>query len=261
MRELNGAIGAPALGVAAGISRRDAASIKRETLTKMERERKQAAARVDIARPGLVRSLDAMHLKTVEGKAYALIMADGAVPYRTSAALVERYDSPAVERVVADDFDAHGEPLVLRLDRASCQRTEAVHTLLRERGVLHLHGPPRYPQYYGQLERQHREHRAVLGDDLLTKPQLAARLGRMTAALNDLWPRRSLGWRTAGEPWRMRKPIDVDRDELRNEVTERASKIQSASQKPLHYEVAWRFAVEHTLIKRGLLRIKPGGGR
>jgi hypothetical protein len=259
VRKLNGAIGAPALGRAIGISRRDAAAIKHETLTKMEAERKQAAARVHLTAPGIVRSLDAMHFKTVEGKAYGLFLADGAVPYRTSARLVERYDSAAVEHLLAADFGEHGPPLVLRLDRASCQRTPAVHALLHEWNVLHLHGPPRHPQYYGQLERQNREHRDILGPDLLPCAELSAKLGPACAALNDLWPRRSLGWRTCADLWNERRPLAVDRDALREEVTDRAARIQQASSDHLDHEVAWRFAIEHTLIQRGLLRITPGG--
>lgn len=34
--------------------------------------------------------------------------------------------------------------------------------VLRSHGVLLLHGPPRHLGYYGQLERQSREHRAWL---------------------------------------------------------------------------------------------------
>lgn len=260
VRELNGAIGAAALGKAAGISRREAARIKREMLTKLERERKADARRVEIAAPGIVRSLDAMHFEALDGKVYGLFMADGAVAHRTSAQLVECYDSRAVEQVIGADFDEHGAPLVLRLDRASCQRTPTVRALLRDHGVLHLHGPPRHAQYYGQLERQNREHRQILGRGKMPKAVLAARLGPMCHALNHRWPRRSLGWRTTGELWDARRPITLDRDQLREQVIERAARIQNASSKDLDQELVWRLAIEHALIQHGLLRITPGGG-
>lgn len=133
--------------------------------------------------------------------------------------------------------------------------------LLEERGVLHLHGPAHYPQYYGQLERQNREHRLVLGDCVLSTAETAARLHQGCAALNHLWPRRSLGWRTAGELWDTRRPLALDRQALRDEVTERAARILEARTGDLDIDAAWRFAVEHALTRRGLLHIKPGGGR
>jgi transposase InsO family protein len=99
-------------------------------------------------------------------------------------------------------------PLVWRMDRASCHRTERVAGYLESHGVLVLHGAPRHPQYYGQLERQNREHRGwlrALGD--LEPAELAPACTRMLAALNTRWPRRALGWMTPAEVWAHRRPI------------------------------------------------------
>ena len=40
---------------------------------------------------------------------------------------VDVYDSAHVIEALADDFETHGPPLVLRLDRIACQRTPDVH--------------------------------------------------------------------------------------------------------------------------------------
>ena len=51
--------------------------------------------------------------------------------------------------------------LVVRMDRAKAHRAPRVTALLDAHKVLVLHGPPRYPRFYGQLERQNREHAGV----------------------------------------------------------------------------------------------------
>ena len=79
---------------------------------------------------------------------------------RTSIELRPSYDSAAVADVLDRDMAEHGAPLVCRMDRASVHRTAGVLEVLRSRQVLLLHGPPHHAQYYGQLERQNREHRA-----------------------------------------------------------------------------------------------------
>ena len=160
VRATHGLVGAQSLGKQCGLPRRTAAVIKRRELREMEIERKARCATVTIMAPGIVRGFDAMHLSCTEGKVYWLVAADAAVPYRTSIATVADYDADHVIAALRADFELHGPPIVLRLDRIACQRTPDVHRLLTEYEVLPLHGPPRHPYYYGQLERQNREHRA-----------------------------------------------------------------------------------------------------
>lgn len=184
----------------------------------------------------------------------ALVCADGAIPYRTHVALATRYDEESVIAALEEDFSENGPPVVLRLDRARVHRTPRVDALLRRYRVLRLHGPPRRPQYYGQLERQNREHDAwVRAAAPLPPAPLAQDLRRMTAALNDRWPRRTLHWRTAGEVWRDRAPLLIDRVALAEEVDQRAARI-IATDAARDIDVANRFAIEHALESRGLLR-------
>jgi transposase-like protein len=262
VRALKGLIGAEALSLAVpGISRRQAAAVKRETLAAMERERKADAERVVVSTPGVVRGFDAMHVPTGEGDRYALVAADAAVPFRTTAAVVERYDGRSVAEVLERDFVQHGAPLVLRADRAKCHTVPEVLEVLRGHGVLLLQGPPRHPGFYGQLERQNREHRAWLA--------MAGRLGagdldrlcdEMLLALNAAWPRRSLTWRTSDEAWNARPKFEVDRAALRDEVQDRAARIRRRAEgRAAVAAMAERFAIEAALTKRGYLRREPGG--
>lgn len=262
VRDLRGMIGAEALrhGVP-GISRRQAATVKRDTLIQMERERVAQAARVDVTVPGVVRGFDAMHVATTAGVRYPLIAGDGTVPYRTSVLVTDRYDTRAVRTALERDFEANGAPLVLRMDRWKAHDAPPIADWLRRSGVLVLHGPPHHPRYYGQFERQNREHRSWLqAGPMLTPGQLDQECKEMIATLNGAWPRATLTWRTSQQAWASRPTIIDDRDELREEVHHRAARIRrQAEGRGATVAMAERLAIEAALINRGYLRLVPGG--
>lgn len=262
VRRLHGLIGADALRHSVeGLSRRAAASIKHQTLTALERERKAALRRVTIRLPGVLRGLDAMHLATRDGPLFALIGADGAVPYRTSLTTGAHYDAPLVAGALRSDFEHHGAPLIVRLDRASAHAAPLVCTVLDDYEVLTLHGPPRYPGFYGQLERQNREHRAWLAPlGLKSRTELAPCLAELLVGVNDLWRRRSLQWQTATERWNARPRLTINRRAFREEVHDRAIRIaRTLSHHDQPADLAERLAIERTLEHRGYLRQELGG--
>lgn len=256
IRKLRGLCGAESLRrTMPGVSRRQAAAVKRGVLQEMERERIAACTRVTVTQPGVLRNLDQLYV----GAATALILSDGHVPYRTSGRVVPAYSADEVARTLEQDLEEHGAPLVLRMDRASCHRAPAVSELLRSRGVLVLHGPPRYPQYYGQHERQNRDHRVWLENGPAREPQDEL-LREMLAALNELWRRPSLGWRTPAQVWSARTPLVVDRLALREEVRERAAHLRDQLQEQSNREdLAERLAIEQALEHRGLMSRTMGG--
>jgi hypothetical protein len=259
VRATHGLAGADGLARSAGVTRRQAAKIKHDELVAMERERKARCATVHIAQPGVVRGFDAMHMNCEDGRYYWLIGADGAVPYRTSITTVNTYDQGSVIAALTADFEQHGPPLVARLDRAACQRTPSVLELLDRYAVLLLHGPAHHPQYYGQLERQNREHRAWLSHvGALTRAELPDVAARMRTALNALWARPTLNWCTAEQAWRARSTINVDRAQLRRDVELNAAALMDTG---LDLLAAQRRATESALIERGLLTINFGGHR
>jgi transposase len=262
VRRLHGLIGADALRHSVeGLSRRAAAYVKACTLRALERERKSSLVRVTVSQPGVLRGLDAMHLNTPEGHYFALISADGCVPYRTSLTSGASYDAALVERALRRDFERNGAPLILRLDRAKAHNTSGVKRILHENAVLTLHGPPSYPCFYGQLERQNREHRAwlvPLGE--LPRLDIDHYFEAMIEALNELWPRHSLGWKTAAQCWNARLPLQIDRQAIQQEVQQRANRIASrieGSRQP--DDLAERLAIEQTLEHYGYLRQEIGG--
>lgn len=261
VRSLNGLVGAESLRRSVpGLSRRGAARVKAQTLTRMERERKAALTRVSVTAPDVVRGLDAMYLRGTQGRLYAVFSADAAVPYRTQVKTGARYDAQLVARALSSDIEMNGAPLVYRFDRASAHDAPAVRELLAAHQVLVLHGPPRLARFYGQHERLNREHRAW--DDelaLLSLEEMQPRLEEILEAVNKLWRRRTLGWRTAYEAWSARPRLDIDRRALREEVSERAARIERQMHRGKPADLAERLAIEQALETRGYLRQQAGG--
>jgi hypothetical protein len=262
VRSLHGQVGAESLRHSVpGISRRQAACVKAATLTCMERERKAALTRVWFTIPGAVRGFDGMHLHCAQGIRHALITADAAVPYRTGVHVAARYDADLVTRAISEDIERHGAPLVYRMDRAKAHEAGPVRELLAAHRVLVLHGPPRCPRYYGQLERQNREHRAW-DDELarLDEEELRARLAGMLDAVNTTWRRRTLRWKTASEVWNERPLLEIDREAWIDDVNVRAVHIgRELQRRGQPVDLAQRLAIEQALENRGFLRRTIGG--
>ena len=263
VRALDGQIGAAALSKGVpGLSRRDAARLKTRTLSTIEAERKAHAAHVVVTQPDVMRAFDPVFAQAAEGRRYLMPVADAAVPKRTTVDVKERYDADSVHDVLRQDIEAHGPPLVCRMDRARQHDHPKVRALLDQHKVLVLHGPPHYPQYYGQLERQNREHRAMLRAlGPVPTALMRARSREKISAIDTRWPRRALGWRTAQEIWQNRSPLRVDRDALRREVRQLTAKLQRESiGRGFPADMAERLAIEAALTRRGLLS-RTGGRR
>jgi hypothetical protein len=242
--------------VVPGVSRRQALAIKRETLTELERERQGRCQRVAVTVPGVVRGFDAMHVETVSERRYLLVAADAAVPFRTSLVSAPRYDGASVARVVEQDFSEHGAPLVWRRDRARQHAVDEVREVLDGFGVLVLQGPPHHPGFYGQLERQNREHRAWLcAVGQLDPDELEDECAVMKNAFNSLLPRRRLGFQSAADAWFSRPKLILDRSAFRAEVAALAARLARTMPSQDHAE---RFAIQAALAQHGLINIHRG---
>jgi hypothetical protein len=77
----------------------------------------------------------------------------------------------------------------------------------------------------------------------------------MMQALNQLWPHRSLGWESAAAVWRRRRPLGIDRSELRLDVEQRGARLRERlGTKRCAARMARRLAIEQALDDRGLVR-------
>lgn len=259
--ESHGMMGAEALrhGVD-GVSRRQASAIKKERMIHNERERRRKCTRIRMAHPGVVRGFDQKHLVMREGKMLALISSDAAIPYRTGVHVTAHYDEASVYEAIQNDIESNGPPLVLRMDNHKSHKTSKVVELLEEHEVLPLFGPPRYPQYYGQTEWMNGEHDRWLGFlEPLQGGDVLSVLRKMVHVLNCTWRRRTLGWQTAWEVWDRRPELDIDRGELKQQVTDLSSRIRRRiPERKDADQLSWRLAVEQALQKRGLLEVTHG---
>lgn len=262
VRHLHGLIGVESLRHSAiGLTRSAAADLKRATLNAMEQERKATLTRIRLTQAGVLRGFDAMHFVALDGPLFAVIGADGAVPYRTSLMTARRYDAQLVARALEADLEQNGAPLVLRLDRAKPHQASKVRALLDAYRVLPLHGPPRYPCFYGQLERQNLEHRAwVAALPPQSRVALEPCLHQMLECVNTLWRRRALNWQTASEAWNARPGLTLDREAFREEVQDRARRIAHRLKRRAHpQDLAERLAIQQTLERMGYLQQELGG--
>ena len=258
VREARGCIGAAPLAVASGLSRRCASRVKAEVRACLEGERRAAAVRVHVV-PGVIRGFDAMLPRGGRPESSLLIAGDAGLPLRTSLEPVPEYTDDEVARFLDEDFTRSGAPLVLRMDRAKQHQTPKVHQVLRAHRVLVLHGPPHHPRFYGQLERQNREHRAWF-DAFDWRGDLRAECQQARRLFNELVPRRTLGWKTPAQAWQQRPQLNVDRRELAAEVEELTTKLEEdEAVRGGHPGMAERLAIEAALTKRGLLKQTKGG--
>jgi transposase/transposase InsO family protein len=262
VKQLGGQIGVRALAKQVPeLSRSQASEIKHSALTELERARKQQAMRIQVTVPGVLRGFDAMQVLTIQGLRWLLIAADASIPFRTTGIAVDHYDGPSVALALESDILRHGPPLAYRLDRWKAHETADVLDLLAKYGVLILHGPPYYPRFYGQLERQNREHRRILDAAGMQKPDALPRLcNDMLRSVNELWPRRALDWRTPRAMWDNRQQVEEDRDALREEVNDRANRIaRKSGRRDVPHDFFERIAIECALEKRGYLRRQERG--
>lgn len=261
VRACRGRIGAESLRHVTQLTRSQSREIVASVRTSLETERKAAAAKITITRPHVMRAMDGVHVQTADGKRIALPIADAAVPFKTSVSVHDRYDGDAVALALRGDFDAHGPPLFLRMDRAKQHQVPQVRALLEEHRVLVLHGPPRYPRFYGQLERQNRELREWLGDTASrTHRELMGECEEARRVLNEVFPRRTLGWRTAAEMWNSASSFAVDRVRLAEEVDEEERRIRlELADRPRADDKARRLAIESVMARHGWLIRQEGG--
>jgi len=113
--------------------------------------RRRHLARLTWTTPGTVWAVDFTQLAG-RGSAWALSVRDLASGRALYAAIVPSCNAEIVAAVLADLFDVHGAPLVVKMDNGSGLLAHLTKRLLEEHGVLALYSPPGTPPYNGACE-------------------------------------------------------------------------------------------------------------
>ena len=113
--------------------------------------RRRHLARLTWARPGTVWAAD-FTLLDGRGSACALSVRDLASGKALYLGTVQCSTAEVVVALLAELFEQHGPPLILKMDNGSGFVAELTEQLLKEYGVLALYSPPGTPAYNGACE-------------------------------------------------------------------------------------------------------------
>jgi hypothetical protein len=171
-------------------------------------------------------------------------------------------DGPAtaddVYYYLTEAFARHGTPLVLKHDGDAIFHTEAIRELLREHQVVELTAPAGYPRFNGKQERSMRDiksyERALRRHHVGTS--LASRVNLAMYDLNEERPRPVLGGRTAREAYDRGETPLPDRRAFRAAVDETEKELRQAAASRSEHQSARRRAIEHVLLRYGLLEMR-----
>ena len=162
----------------------------------------------------------------------------------------------AVHAYLTQAFAEHGAPLVLKHDGGSIFHGARIRELLATHRVTELTGPARYPPYNGKQERAMRDiksyERAMRRHGV--RGLLHKRLETTIEDLNEVRPRPVLGGWTAREAYERDRTELPDHGTFIEEVNRREETLRTGARSRNELESARRTAVEHTLLRYGLMR-------
>lgn len=140
------------------ISRRELQKLVKAERRRLNRERRSQLRRITWTAPGLAWAMDG----TQVGNSELEQVQDLASRYKFEPFLAETMSDEEVaehlERIIA----VQGPPLILKRDRGSNLRGQAVQAVLERHLIIPLDSPRRYPPYNGAIERAQREMKEAL---------------------------------------------------------------------------------------------------
>ena len=253
------------------ISRRDFYALVDLVRRELQGEKKAMERRVECLEPGMVWSMDDADVNPLEtGHGHMHVVHDlGSRNTLRALGSQDLADGWTVAASLADLFEKHGAPLVLKMDNGSNLNHREVCRILDEYGVIPLVSPAYYPPYNGAIENRQRELKRELahwiGTDKVSERELVLATNLCAHELN-LKPRESLDGRTACRVLEDRstwtRQLDRrDRKEALAEITLLAVDILSELDE--HTEkaatTAYRHAVESWLQLNNIIRITRNG--
>lgn len=235
-------------------------------LVKVERCRRNASKRAHLRRitwrvPGLTWAMDATKI----GSAQLQQVQDLASRYKFEPFLTSSLSGEQIAEHLERIIEAYGPPLILKRDRGSNQRDDAVRAVLERHLIIPLDSPRRYPQYNGAVEYGQRELKGILE---LRDPLAGQALANHAVAAHDLNHRRRPcldgrtscavfeGRREAMKAYTRPKRKEVI-DWIKNEALDIIQRdgLSGADAR----DAAWRRAVETWLHRNGVIAVSVDG--
>ena len=217
---------------------------------------KKKPTRYEITAPMVMWSEDGTGFTERGKKKELLVLQDEHARYKLNYKLA---DGPAVAEQVAEylreAFELFGAPLVLKSDWAKIFLSDCVQALLKEYGVLTLHGPPSYPGYNGKKERSMRDIKSYVRAARKARPRskLSECIDEAMQDLNYDRPRPMLGGRTAQEAFEQGRCKLPDRVEFGRKVDAAEQRNLARARSRDERSCARRKAIEEVLSSYGLL--------
>jgi hypothetical protein len=163
-----------------------------------------------------------------------------------------------VHAYLAEAFQRHGPPLVLKHDGDAIFHEARIAELLRRHQVVELTVPRGYPRYNGKQERSMRDIKSYVRAMRRhgVRGSLRERLCATMQDLNEERPRPVLGGRTARESYQQDQTALPDRSVFIREVDETERSLRAAATSRRERDSSHRRAVETVLMRYGLMRIE-----
>lgn len=243
------------------VSRRQLQNLVKVERCRLNAERRARLKRITWLVPGLTWAMDSTQIGAIELQQ----VQDLASRYKFEPFLAPSLSGEQVAAHLDRIIEAQGPPLVLKRDRGSNLRDEAVRLVLEKHLIIPLDSPRKYPPYNGAIERAQREMKETIH---ARYPLADQALANHAAAAHDLnhRPRPCLDGRTACAVFEegreaMKAYTRAKRKEViewtRNEALDILSRNGSSGANAR--DAAWRRAVETWLHRNGAITVSVDG--
>jgi len=243
------------------ISRRGLQKLVNLERCRLKAERRARLRRITWHVPGLVWAMDSTRIRSMDLEQVQDLASHYKFEPLVAVALNGEQVAEHLERIIT----LYGPPLILKRDRGSNLRDQAVQAVLEKYLIVALDSPRQYPPYNGAIERAQREIKELLEEG----PSLVeVALTNHRAAAHSLNHRRRpcLQGRTACAVFQeSREAMSIYTRPKRKEVIDW---IRNKAQDILHAngssradarDAAWRRAVESWLHQHGAITVEVDG--
>lgn len=223
-----------------------------------EAEPRPEPVRYEIVASGVMWSEDGTGFREHGRKKELIVLQDDHARFKVNHSLPNGpANEDAVHDYLAEAFEKHGAPLVLKHDGDSIFHGKRIKKLLEDYEVTELTGPRAYPQYNGKKERSMRDiktyERAMRRHGV--RGTLESRIRQAIEDLNHHRPRPVLGGCTAQEVFYEDRIPLPSQSVFRREVKRTKEKLLEEAESRRQKDSAGRRAVELVLLRYSLMEI------